>query len=249
MKSWLSRLLCVLVVFCATGSFCAAQEQFATSGPIQPAERQTTEPPRTVAARDYRDAYCALWTDGCTTCERKSVNDRPACRDAAHRSKTCQPQRIACRAVLPTIGRVCLLYSDGCNTCTSAGACTVKGCSTVPISGQRAKPFTPDYICRHPRRAHYGDPILLRLELQGQWRLTDEGGRSCDLSIRHNVSVSPGCHALRPALAHARDAKIDGSTLRLVDRKNQPLLSFDTSDLDSLKGVDGSEAYRLIRLQ
>lgn len=248
MTCWLIRSLILLAASGAAAPFCAAQAQFASSGPILPSERQTTESPRTVEARAYRDAYCAIWTDGCTTCERKSANEQPACRDAVGRAPSCQLQRIACRAVLPTIGRVCLVYSDGCNTC-AGGACTAKSCNPVPFSGQRQKPFTPDFTCRHLRRTQYESPALRKADLVGHWRLTDDRGKSCDLFIRHDVIASPACHAIHPALADVKDTTIDGTTLRFVDRKKQPLLPFDISDLDSPRGLGEAGSLRLTRLK
>jgi hypothetical protein len=90
---------------------------------------------------------------------------------------------------------------------------------------------------------------LLKADLLGHWRLTDGRGQSCDLFIRREVTASPACHAIHPALAGVKAAAIDGSTLRLVDRKKQVLLPFDISDLDSPKGVGGAEALRLTRLK
>jgi len=248
-KFQLHQLACLFAACLSTALLCAdARAQFASSGQILPAERQTTEAPRTVAAREYRDAYCAVWTDGCTTCERKSANDQPACREAAGQTPSCQKHRVACRAILPTIGRVCLQYSDGCNTCTG-GTCTLLSCSGVSLSSKPRKVFTPDFTCRQPRRAQYDDPRLLRADLQGHWQLSDERSRSCDLFIRHNVSASPSCSAIHPALAEVRTVQVDGTMLRLVDRTNRPLLAFDISNLDSPKGVEDAVPYRLIRMK
>jgi hypothetical protein len=37
------------------------------------------EPPRNVAAAEWKSPYCGRWFDGCTQCSRESVNSEPRC--------------------------------------------------------------------------------------------------------------------------------------------------------------------------
>jgi hypothetical protein len=84
-----------------------AKTQVAVFGPALPSERQTTESSRSVAARDYRDAYCAKWTDGCVVCQRTTAGEEPSCEAVAN-TQACSQRPVRCEAVLRTINRVCL---------------------------------------------------------------------------------------------------------------------------------------------
>jgi hypothetical protein len=224
-----------------------AQAQFATSGPILPAERTWTETSRDVAAADYRDAYCARWTDGCAICERTSANEQPKCRAANPSQATCEQKTIQCQALLKTVHRVCLGYFDGCNHC-ALGYCTAMGCTTRQPDGT-LRQKDPDYACRAPRRARYDNLNSLGLDLHGHWRLTDPNGRACEIVNFTAVALTPDCIALGEPVTQVRSARLSGSTFHLATSKDEELLSFDTSDLNDLTGIAEAKGYRLTRLE
>jgi hypothetical protein len=103
--------------------------------------------------------------------------------------------------------------------------------------------------CTGPRRTRYEDPNFLRLDLRGHWRLFDARGRSCEVVISHEVSLSPGCIALGSPITQLKTVKTLGSTLELGRSNGQPLLSFETSNLDALTGIQPSGGYRLVRTE
>jgi hypothetical protein len=213
-----------------------APAQVATSGPILPSERQTTESSRSVAASDYRDAYCARWTDGCVECRRTSANEMPSCQPAARDIASCRRQPVKCRALLGTMNRVCLTYTDGCNEC-AGGRCTLVACSEKK------------YECTGLRRTRYDDPQLVALDLRGHWRLTDPQGRSCEIIIDHQVSPTAGCIPLGAPITRLKELQVAGSTIQLATSDNGAPLTFATADLDSLSGVEQSTGHFLVRLE
>jgi hypothetical protein len=156
----------LLLIALVAGAFASpVAAQLATSGPILPDERTTTEPPRAVPAPDYRDAYCATWTDGCSICQRKVAGGEASCQPVGGNQAACERQPVECRAPLKSIGRVCLSYTDGCNQCTG-GSCTAMACMTRPLAGTPKQKET-NIRCTAPRRTRYDDPQLLRLDLRG----------------------------------------------------------------------------------
>jgi len=214
-----------------------AHAQFATSGPILPDERTWTEPSRDVAAADYRDAYCARWTDGCSTCERNSVNDQPSCQSVNSKQPACERASVRCEAVLRTIARVCLGYTDGCNTCVLRG-CTAMGCNRPT-----------DYRCTFPRRVGYSDPKAMTIELNGHWQLTNPQGRSCEILLGHTVTLTASCVDFGEPITLLKDLKVaPGPIVQLVRANGEVLLAFDATNLDELSGIERATGYRLVRL-
>jgi hypothetical protein len=220
--------------------------QVANSGPILRSERETTQTSRTVAAEEYRDAYCAKWTDGCSVCQRTIANEQPECRTAPGRQAACEKKTIQCQALLRTVRRVCLSYSDGCNRC-SAGACTAMACMTRLPDGT-SRPTDTDWQCIVPRHERYDEPQWLELDLRGHWRVIDPQGRSCEIVIHRSVSLSAKCTELGAPVTEVEKAKTSNSIFQLVGFDGDPVLSFDTSDLESLKGTGQSSGFRLVRL-
>lgn len=223
-----------------------ARAQFPASGPPLPIERETTETPRNVAAADYRDAYCAKWTDSCTSCERATANDEPKCRAIA--DAACERKPVQCQALLKTANRVCLAYGDGCNRCL-LGICTLTFCPAKAPDGSM-RPKDPDYRCYFLRRAHYEDSGRLSTDLSGHWRLTDPRGRACEIiNGPHLVSLTPGCIALGEWVTAIREARMSGFTFQLAAHGGVLLLTFDTRNLDELNGTGASQGWRLTRME
>jgi hypothetical protein len=237
----------LLVVACVAFAWPVAG-QVATSGPILPSERATTQPSRAVPARAYRDAYCASWTDGCETCETKAAGEEPTCVPTrGAQAGVCERTPVECRAMLKTIGRVCLTYRDGCNVC-AGGSCTLMACSTRLPDGT-SRPKELDFQCTGPRRTRYDDPKLIRLDLRGHWRLTDPHGRTCEIVVGFGVQLTPDCIALGSPVTQIRDARMSGAVFLLTTFDGSQLLSFDTSNLDDLPGNGSSDRFRLTRLE
>jgi hypothetical protein len=67
--------------------------------------------------------------------------------------------------------------------------------------------------------------------------------------ISHGVSLSPGCLALGSPITQLKTVKVMGSTLELSRSNGQPLLSFETANLDALTGIEPSAGYRLVRME
>ncbi|HEY4918624.1 MAG TPA: hypothetical protein VII40_00835 [Xanthobacteraceae bacterium] len=224
----------LLVTMLASGSPILAQ--VAISGPILPSERQTTQTPRTVAASEYRDAYCAKWTDGCVACQRPTANDEPLCQPTST-SLACERTLVSCQALLNTVYRVCLAYTDGCNRCVS-GYCTAVYCGPA------------NYMCTSLRRDHYDNSELVKLDLQGHWLLTDPQGRSCELVFwLSGIPLTEKCLALDEPVTQIRGYAVTGGIFQLTRQGGEPLLTFDTANLTSLVGVGQSRGYRLIQLE
>jgi hypothetical protein len=87
------------------------------------------------------------------------------------------------------------------------------------------------------------------LDLHGHWRLTDPSGRTCEIVNFTTVALTPDCIALGEPITQVRSSKVSGSTFYLATFKGQALLSFDTSDLNDLAGIDEGKGYRLTRLE
>jgi hypothetical protein len=218
-----------------------AWAQLAESGPLLPSERRTTTVSRSVPAGEYRDAYCARWTDGCTTCTRRSVNRDPVCSTEAG-AAACKTAPVECRAPLRTIGRVCLTWTDGCNPCRHPDFCLMIECRRPN-----------DFYCRSPRAERYPEEpgasiSLLWIELIGLWRLVSPGGRSCDLSFFGPLQLHPRCSSL-PEGDRMSDAKLEGRDLKFLDRDRNPILSFRVeNNFDDLASSAPSAGWRLVRL-
>jgi hypothetical protein len=237
MTRWLGWSLIGAALVAA--SLAHAQAQYLPSGPLSPAERSSTESSRDVPAAEYRDAYCAQWTDGCTTCRRTNANDQPACRTISFNFyATCQPQLVQCRAELKTINRVCLYYLDGCNGCV-LGGCTARACPNRDMN----------YRCLTPRRTRYDNPDSIHLDLHGIWRLTTPHGKACEISVSSGVHLTPACVALGSPVTEIRGSSMAGSNFRLTADRGPPLIEFDTSNLDDLTGVGPSAGFRMVRLE
>jgi hypothetical protein len=223
-----------ILMMCALAS--PAMAQVATSGPILPSERDTTQTPRTVAASEYRDSYCAKWTDGCSVCQRSTANDAPDCRPIGDAGAACERKAVECSAVLKTVWRVCLAYTDGCNQC-AAGHCTAMGCGKT------------DYQCTLPRRSHYDEPNALKLDLRGHWRLVDPQGRTCEIVFGFGVPITGKCLELGPPVAQIREVAVHGTIFQLVRSGANAPLSFETTNLERLVGIGPATGYRLERLE
>jgi hypothetical protein len=237
MTRWLGWSLIVAAL--VTASLAPAHAQYPSSGPISPVERSWTESSRDVPATEYRDAYCARWTDGCTTCQRTNANDQPACQGMNFNLfGACQRQLVQCRAELKTINRVCLVYRDGCNSCI-LGGCTALYCFNRDMN----------YRCITPRRTRYDDPNTIKTDLHGIWRLTTPRGKACEIVIGSGVQLTPACVALGSPVTEIRGSRMAGSNLQLIAYKGEPLITFDTSDLDGLTGVGASSGFRMLRLE
>src|ERR1022692_3321955 len=91
MARWLERKLDAVAgaIFMTYALISPGAAQVATSGPILPSERDMTQTPRTVAASEYRDSYCAKWTDGCSVCQRNTANDAPDCQPISDVGSAC----------------------------------------------------------------------------------------------------------------------------------------------------------------
>lgn len=236
-----------IVLLVAAAFTSSAFAQVLTSGPIVPSERQTSETTRNVSANEYRDAYCKRWTDGCVVCQRDSANEQPACRPSAGRDTACAREAVQCQALLRTTHRVCLSYSDGCNNCIG-GSCTLMYCP-IRLTDGTSRQKEANYQCTVPRRDRYDDPQSLRLDLQGHWRLNDPQGRSCEIVVSLPVSLSTDCIELGAPVTQVRTSKLAGSVFQLADSRGEALLSFETSNLEMLAGVEQSTGYRLMRLE
>jgi hypothetical protein len=91
----------------------------------------------------------------------------------------------------------------------------------------------------------------LFLDLQGHWRLTDPRGRSCEIVMSFfspRVSRTADCLVLGSSLAQIRNWTLSESTLQLRGGRDEVLLSFDTSNLDDLKGIDLAAGFQMTRL-
>jgi len=67
--------------------------------PFRPMTIEEIEPPRDVAAAEYRSPFCLRWHDGCTTCERPSVTGEVACAPRSGASSACERHAIVCKRV------------------------------------------------------------------------------------------------------------------------------------------------------
>jgi hypothetical protein len=223
----------------------SAIAQYAVSGPLLQAERQASETPRSVTAQEYRDAYCAKWTDGCAVCERATIEDEPKCRTID--ASTCERAAVECRALLKTVGRVCLAYQDGCNAC-AGGFCTLLACPIKQADGTfRQKDL--NFRCTTPRRQRYDEASQLLADLKGHWKLTDPRGRTCEIVNGFGVWLTPACIALGDPVVALRLARMSGETFQLTRYDGEVLLSFDATNPDDLAGTGSSQGYRLIRLE
>lgn len=219
--------------------------QYAATGPLLAAERQASETPRSVAAREYRDAYCANWTDGCSVCERATVNDEPRCRTTG--APKCERTAVACRALLNTVGRVCLAYEDSCNKCIG-GFCTTTSCPIRKPDGS-VRQRDLNFKCDLPRRASYDNSDALLLDVKGHWKLTDPRGRTCEIINGFVVWLTPACISLGDPVLALREARISGRTFQLARHNGEVILSFDATNPDDLVGIGSSQGYHLTRLE
>lgn len=71
--------------------------------PIAIMPQGSLEPPRNVAAREWKSPYCTDWNDGCTRCVRREVTEEAICaqQNPEFREADCKPRGIACTAVDP----------------------------------------------------------------------------------------------------------------------------------------------------
>lgn len=236
-KKWhMSVVMSLVVSLVVFGKHAEAQPGI--SGPLQPEERQPNEMSRAVSARDYRDAYCAKWTDGCEFCQRSASQAEPACLPEDPGASSCERQPVRCQAALPTIDRVCLRYTDECNVC-AAGRCTLMSCPELKRNFQ----------CTVPRRVSYADQKLLELDLRGGWLLTDAGGSSCEISIDGDVELSADCIALGRPVVQIKQMQIANGGVAFASFDGHPLLNFDTADLDALRGTGSAKGYALRRIE
>lgn len=223
-------------------------------GPLRPEERQTVEPSRAVAAPDFRDAYCAKWTDGCETCQRTFSQQEPSCSREDSGTAKCERREIRCEATLPAIDRVCLSYTDGCNRCTAHG-CTAMACrprleDQAVIAKGLLRPTTAatNYRCIIPRALSYSDPKLIKVDLRGDWLLRNPQGLSCEIIIDFKIELSSDCMALDRPVTAITQLNVQGPLISLSNDDGQPLLTFDDTNLDALSGVSDAKGYELDRV-
>lgn len=225
----------------------SADAQVASSGPLTSSERNTVETSRLNPAAMYRDAYCAQWTDGCTTCSRATASEEPICRQQSTDAE-CRSAPVQCRRALPTIGRVCLSFHDGCNSCNHTGPCTAKACGRR-LPDRRLEPRPDNITCTVPRRPSYDDPDTISLDLTGNWRLTSPGGRHCEIVLSSpGLSLHHTCLDLPTPVRRIKASGVQGRTFTLKDVNDKAVLSFTVGDLDDLRGHDQSSGWRLTRL-
>ncbi len=161
------------------------QNAFRSAGPITDAERNAPWPSRDQSAETYRDAFCKVWDDGCTKCERDEESRVVNCK-SINTTDQCNRKEIVCSDLLLTQARVCLMLSDNCNeTSNASGASSAVLCH--PIEN---KPFThyTDYTCTAPRHrlpeAFNADLSgHAKAALAGHWQLTDTSGNACIVSF------------------------------------------------------------------
>jgi hypothetical protein len=240
------RVATVLALFLPAGAAPAADTEWPLSGPITGEERHTAETPRDMPAADWSSAYCAKWTDGCTTCERKTANDEPVCETAA--SARCTREPIKCRASLSTIARVCVRFNDGCNDCITTGACSAVACLRETPEGAEWLPS--NFTCTTPRRPSYEDPWLTTLDLVGVWRLIDPDGRSCQVVLSGSLQLHWSCLSVDPRVMRVRVSRVDAQhRLQLLDANETPVFTFATSALDALDGEGDARGFRMVRIE
>jgi hypothetical protein len=258
----LSRTLLLLSALALTSAASAQTPppRFAESGPILPSERDAPWPSRDVAARDYHDAFCADWTDGCETCQRRHVNDEITCKadPKAPKEGQCKRKPIECDALLRSANRVCLFYDDGCNQGGFFGGSTALSCNfRMPDGTRRSRPV--NFICQSPRSTHYdvgpdqdANDDLLREEWNGTWRLLAPNGASCRISYASTYPLTGDADCLSlPLVAAFREAEAVKGRLEFygsleADGDPTVLKAFEPDSLDHL--VDSKDGWRLDRL-
>ena len=116
-----------------------------------PPESQRVDPSidgsRFSSAPAWDNNFCLSWTDGCTTCSRKGVQEPIMCQQ--NTDGKCSPKGTQCKEVDKAVLHLsCARYSNGVNECTPrftngsvvGGLCTVKG---IPVGS----PIPRDFQC------------------------------------------------------------------------------------------------------
>lgn len=68
------------------------------TGAFKPLPLNVIEPDNEVKAEEYKPFYCLKWHDGCTECQRTSLNGPVTCGPLEVRGqRICEPQKVACR--------------------------------------------------------------------------------------------------------------------------------------------------------
>lgn len=165
------------------------RDRFRTNGPLTPAERSAPWPSRDQPASEYRDAFCMIWNDGCTRCNRDPRGTRLTFCNVMS-DQTCERKPIICERPLPTAARVCLMFDDGCNKSSYGnGAATAVLCRR-PKNGVE-RPWR-GVSCDIPRRAdaHRGTDFTPD-DLAGHWWLVSPRGKTCLVTLNSILGIWP----------------------------------------------------------
>ncbi len=224
-------LLLLSAVALTTAAFAqTSPPQFVEYGPILPSERDVPQPSRDVAARDYRDAFCADWTDGCEECRRSGVNDEPTCASdpRALKDGACQRKPIKCGEMLPSANRVCLRYFDGCNEGDFFGADGGLLCGVKKPGGTLGPPPPPNFICTTARASRYDNDGDYTEEWNGTWRLQAPNGASCVISYGTTIPLAGDADCLKLLLvSRFQQVSVDAGRLEFVGSQSfSPLKVF-----------------------
>ncbi len=244
-------------------------DDFRSEGPITPAERNAPRPSPDQPAASYRDAFCRVWNDDCTRCERDPRGSRIA-QCAATTDGTCERKPVVCENHLTTAARVCLIYDDGCNlSLFGNGAATAVLCRRSqhgdrPRRGESCVvPRRPAYDEAHP---HAKD------DLAGHWWLVTPEGDTCFVTLNSIAGMwaSTPCSprllsrlALRTAPHEAWNSdatckyRAEKNRLTVTCRNELPnrrskgadfVLTFSVDDIDRPIGIGKTKNWRLLRV-
>jgi hypothetical protein len=86
-------------------------------------------------------------------------------------------------------------------------------------------------------------------DINGHWRLTDPHTQNCELVLDGEVMLTASCVSLGAPITRLLKAEFADGKLRLLSADNEALLIFDTSNPDSLNGLNPHQGYRLDRLE
>lgn len=243
------------------------RDAFRSAGPITDAERNAPWPSRKQSAATYRDAFCKVWDDGCTRCERDETNRLVSCKTVDAENQ-CNKKDVVCDGILTTQARVCIIFSDNCNeTSNASGASSAVLCHPI-----KNKPFNhhTDYTCtapRHPLPAAFTADLSgqARAALAGHWQLTDSSGNACIVSFNDLAGfwISMPCSAAFtkrfsqylnglenwPDHDHACSYDVTASMLKIVCKKPRPqTLVFSIKNLEFPIGIGSIKGWRLTRI-
>lgn len=243
----------------------ADRGNFRNVGPITNAERNAAWPSRDQAADGYRDAFCRIWDDACTRCERDEGTRLVQCHPMGE-AETCERRPIVCTEQLSTQARVCLVFNDGCNyNGNGSGVATAMLCRPIPATARRFR----NYSCTGPRRsANATDVYAADEDLAGHWWLVSSAGDTCIVTfnsvtgmgaaepcspaLKSHLSPHLGSFSTWPKQACEYTAK--GERLEIqcpapAGSKAKPFrLTFSVRNLENPVGIGRFEGWRLLRI-